>query len=140
MLQKELNTKREGPPRGTAEGSHGPQARLKEPKMRIFIYPQRSVIGFFTWVPGRPLSLVTQTSFSPARGLVSCSCPQGIPQCIPLAPAASVTTIQPPWYQITVRLSLPYPMHSVPIKKNQNSCVSNPPNSFSGRIYPQVML
>lgn len=60
MLQKELNTKREGPPRGTAEGSRGPQARLKEPKMRIFIYPQRSVIGFFTWVPGRPLSLVTQ--------------------------------------------------------------------------------
>lgn len=28
--------------------------------MRIFIYPQPGVIGFLTWVPGRPLSLVTQ--------------------------------------------------------------------------------
>lgn len=51
---------------------------------------------------------------------MSCSCPQGILHCTPLAPAASVTTVQPPWYQNTLGLSLAYPMHSVPIEKNKN--------------------
>lgn len=40
-LQKELNTKREGLPRGTAqaEGSHGNQARTKTVKKWIFQFP-----------------------------------------------------------------------------------------------------
>lgn len=94
-LQKELNTEHEGPPCGMAGRSCGPQAWLKEKGEFSFTPSTVSSLSLPGCQAGPSLWLCRLTSFSPTWGLECCSCPHGILHCTPLAPEASVITVQP---------------------------------------------